>query len=198
MQDTILETAEPRWIKRAVVLALYVFCICVLLAEVEIQIEGPAGWAANLPTWRTTNPSITWIFGGKPVTGYHVFMNLLLIAFYHFPLLFCRPTLRREAQILWTWAIVAVVWDFLWFALNPSYGMSHYSAKHIWWFKTWALGVPVDYFIGIGMSLVFWMLPALKHRDEARRLLFRWLTSTGIVVGLAALVAGIRFALVGS
>lgn len=184
---------DQGWLWRSIVLALYVFLLCSMLAEVEIQIEGEAGWAANLPTWRTTNPAITWIFGGKPVTGYHVFMNLFLLLIYHFPLLFGHPTLEKEAKILWTWATAAVVWDFMWFALNPEYGITRYSARNVWWFKTWALGVPVDYFVGIGMSFLFWMFPAIKHREAASHRALRWIVSTGLLVFLAALTASFRY-----
>ena len=35
-----------------------VLVIAYFLANVEIQIEGAAGWAANLPTWRVAKNSI--------------------------------------------------------------------------------------------------------------------------------------------
>jgi hypothetical protein len=40
-----------------------------------------------------------------------------------------------------------VIEDFLWFALNPHYGLRKFRREHIWWHKRWLLGVPVDYWI---------------------------------------------------
>ena len=60
-------------------ISIFLFFIAVSLAYYEVQIEGPNGWASSLPTWKSTDPSITWIFGGRPVTGYHVSLNIILL-----------------------------------------------------------------------------------------------------------------------
>jgi len=174
---------------RAVLLGLYLFVLCSLLASLEIQIEGPNGWAADLPTWRTTNPAFTWIFGGKPVTGYHIFLNLTLIAFFHFPLLFVRPSIRAESRILFAYSAISVVWDFLWFAYNPYFGMSRYGPEQVWWFKNWFLGVPVDYFVGLAVSLGFWLLPVYFRQDRLVKRLVEWGAATGVLVSLSAAAA---------
>ena len=185
---------KRRW-GGALLMAVYLFLLCSFLAEFEIQIEGGAGWAAELPTWRITIPAVTWIFGGRPVTGYHVFLVLFLFTIFHFPLLFGRPSFEKEAKILWALAIVAVVWDFLWFALNPSYGMTRYGAQYVWWVRRWLLGVPLAYFLGIAMSCVFWMLPAIRNRTLAAIRFRQWLVNTGLLIMLAAVVAGLRYAI---
>jgi hypothetical protein len=49
--------------------------LALLLANVEVQIEGSAGWAANLPTWRIEDGWLLDLFwGGRPMTGYHVYI----------------------------------------------------------------------------------------------------------------------------
>lgn len=189
--------SRHKW-QSVIVLSVYLFLLCVFLAELEIQIEGPAGWASDLPTWRITDPAVTWIFAGRPVTGYHVFLVLSLLTAFHFPLLFVQPTLERESRILWSLVVVAVVWDFLWFALNPDYGMTRYGARHVWWFRTWFLGVPVAYFVAITLSCVFWMLPALRDRSSSALRFRRWVVATGLLLLLAASVAGLRFAIFGT
>jgi hypothetical protein len=45
----------------------------------EIQIEGANGWASALPTWRIETKWLLWLTSGKPLTGYHVWLNALLI-----------------------------------------------------------------------------------------------------------------------
>ena len=48
-----------------------VLALALLLANVEVQIEGGAGWAANLPTWRIEDGWLLDLFwGGRPMTGY--------------------------------------------------------------------------------------------------------------------------------
>src|SRR5437667_4141 len=53
------------------VMGAYFFFIAFILAHLEIQIEGPYGWAEKLPTWRWDSPRVRRWFG-KPVTGYHL------------------------------------------------------------------------------------------------------------------------------
>jgi len=62
--------------------------LSVILALWEIQIEGRDGWAAGLPAWRKETGLLVKITGGRPVTGYHVYMTLFLIDT-------CRCSLRR-------------------------------------------------------------------------------------------------------
>ena len=52
--------------------APYLTVIAGILAYLEVQIDEPRGWAASLHTWRVTDPRLTWLFGGRPVAGYHV------------------------------------------------------------------------------------------------------------------------------
>lgn len=47
------------------------FLIPLVLAHLEIQIEGSHGWAEKLPTWRWDSRAVRRWFG-KPVTGYHL------------------------------------------------------------------------------------------------------------------------------
>jgi hypothetical protein len=148
--------------KREALYGLVLFAICFLLASLEVQIEGANGWASNLPTWRVVDPRFTWIFGGRPITGYHVYLNLLLITFFHLPLLFTRFTLRKEAALLSGFGMIAVLWDFLWFVINPHFGIEKYSPEFIWWFKHWRLGFPVDYYLGLAISLIMNLLPGCQ------------------------------------
>jgi hypothetical protein len=152
-----------------VLFGLYLFLICFFLAKLEIQIEGPNGWAAKLPTWRITDPRITWVFGGRPITGFH------------FPLFFTKFSLVIETKILYCFSIMAVVWDFLWFVLNPSFGLQKYTPDNVWWFKKWALGFPVDYYVGILISLFIFVFPALIKKTQFKYRFLEWTTMTVIL-----------------
>jgi hypothetical protein len=65
-------------------LAFMVF-LAFILALWEVQIEGKDGWAARLPTWRLENAWVLKVTGGRPLTGYHVFMIVFMISMVHLP-----------------------------------------------------------------------------------------------------------------
>ena len=62
--------------------------LAVILALWEIQIEGKDGWAANLPCWRLEKGWVVRLTGGTPITGYHVYMIVFMLAIIHLPLFF--------------------------------------------------------------------------------------------------------------
>lgn len=64
-----------REFQHGALIALYTHALAVAIACFEIEIEGTAGWAANLPTWRRRSP----LCGSRPLTGYHVTLTLTLI-----------------------------------------------------------------------------------------------------------------------
>ena len=72
--------------------AVYLFVIAITLAILEVQIEGPYGWAEKAPCWRP-NPnsfvakSYARVMSGKPLTGYHIAMFSLVFIILHFPFL---------------------------------------------------------------------------------------------------------------
>ena len=103
--------------------------LALLLANEEVQIEGSAGWAANLPTWRIEDGWLLDLFwGGRPMTGYHVYIFSFVALFFHFPFAFCwRWSWRAEARALASIALFWVAEDFLWFLLNPAFGWTRFA-----------------------------------------------------------------------
>src|SRR5262245_33485169 len=140
----------------SVPVGLYFFVIALVLAQLEIQIEGPHGWAEKLPTWRWQTPSVL-RWAGKPITGYHVFLFLFILLLMHLPILQSGFTLEREAELLALFALLSVFWDFLWFVCNPHFGLARFHADAVWWFRSWILGFPAPYFAGIGLSLLVYV-----------------------------------------
>lgn len=146
---------------------VYYFAIALVLALLEIQIEGPYGWAARLPTWRWDTPAVRrWL--GKPVTGYHVLLNLFILLLLHLPVVVTGMSLARETEILSLYFLLCVSWDFLWFACNPHFGLRRFRPEHVWWFRGWWMGVPRAYFGGIALSAAIWILPAEAAARPAR------------------------------
>ena len=60
---------------------IFIIIVSYAFGQLEIQIEGTAGWAKNLPTWRIENHWALKVFwGGRPLTGYH-FWAMIFISF---------------------------------------------------------------------------------------------------------------------
>ena len=52
---------------------LFILIAAFVFAKLEIEVEGPHGWAEKLPTWRIEHHFLLdWLFGGRPLTSYHV------------------------------------------------------------------------------------------------------------------------------
>jgi hypothetical protein len=140
---------------------LYVIATAFAFARVEIEVEGPHGWAASLPTWRVCNRWTTIFYGCRPLTGYHLWVQVFVLLLCHLPF----------ALGLWAWSwgselliasyfiLFFIVEDFLWFVLNPAFGLRRFRREHIWWHApTWWWVAPRDYWVfaalGVGSYLL--------------------------------------------
>ncbi len=132
--------------------AVYQSLLAILLALLEIEIEGAHGWAEKLPTWRWGPPWYLRLTNGKAMTGYHACLLSLILLFLHGPLLE-GFTWEREARVLSVFFQLAVVWDFLWFVLNPAYGTPRFKPGQVAWFRSWIGPAPADYYGGLLLSL---------------------------------------------
>lgn len=140
---------------RFVALLLCVLLLAYLFARVEVEIEGEAGWAANLPTWRIEeHPLLDIFFGGRALTGYHLWMFSFIALVFHFPLFFIGQwSPRLEATVLASIMLFWIVEDYLWFVINPAFGWRRFGKQHVSWHKYWALGAPVDYWVFGAISI---------------------------------------------
>lgn len=141
--------------------ALAVLASALFFALLEIQIEGEDGWADGLPTWRYEGRWARLLLGGRAVTGYHVYAHLFVIALAHAayalgPIPF---TWSSEARVV---AFIILFWvteDFLWFVLNPAFGLARFRPQHIPWHRnSWWWIMPREYWFflpaGIGLYLL--------------------------------------------
>lgn len=148
------------WRPLAVYVA-WVWLMALFFAQVEIQIEGAAGWAASLPTWRISGHWALDVFwGGRPMTGYHAWVFPFMALVFFSPLAFSgRWQWRGAAQALAGLMLFWVVEDFAWFILNPAFGWSRFNPAHIPWHLRWWWGLPVDYWIGLlgSAGLLGWL-----------------------------------------
>ena len=138
---------------------LFLFAYALLFAAVEIEIEGPHGWAERLPTWFrvSTRPArvYRWFMRGKPLTGYHAVMFVLPAWSFHLGFVSGVPwSWAAEAGTLAAYLAWVVTWDFLWFVLNPHFGWERFRPSDVWWHRSpWLARVPLDYWSAVVMSV---------------------------------------------
>jgi hypothetical protein len=180
--------------------AVFWFVLCVIMAGLEIEAEGKHGWAEKMPTWYRTSGPIAGIYrrmmGGKPLTGYHAYMFFLPVVFVHIPFVSGVPwSFAEECEALSLYFIVGVLWDFLWFVLNPHYGIRNFTKKKVWWHakSRWVFGLfPADYLYGLIVSSALAFAGARASDDSSRfsahLALLGWLALfTAICIALAPL-----------
>ena len=143
--------------------------LAAVMALLEIQIEGSAGWAANLPTWRIReNPALQWLMGGREITGYHTLLFTFMALVFHLPLVLSgQCTLRMECRILSGLMLFWLMEDFLWFVFNPAYGIARLTPQYAFWHPRWFLHVPMDYLLlgPVGLLLLLATFLPPKIRD---------------------------------
>ena len=146
------------WFQPAALL-LWLVLLGTVFAKVEVQIEGGAGWAANLPTWRLESSWLNALWGDKTITGYHVWLFSFMALAFHLPLFVAGKFSRRlEARIIGCIMVFWIVEDFLWFAFNPAFGIERFRPGSVPWHRHWVMGVPVDYTLSlaVGFALLAW------------------------------------------
>lgn len=131
---------------------LFVLALSAVVALLEIQIEGGNGWAACLPSWRVQSPWLKRLLNGKDLTGYHLYLSLELLFFFHFPAVFVRWTPALEFTIFSAYFAFMACEDFLWFVFNPHFGWRKFTRGNIAWFSRWAGPFPIDYYFLLLLS----------------------------------------------
>lgn len=149
-------------ISRLAAMMLYLVFILVLafwFAKVEIQIEGPSGWGKNLPTWRIEKHWLLDVFwGGRAMTGYHFWVIPFIFLLFHLPVFVTGEwSWQREGRIFGGFVLFWIFEDFLWFVINPAFGIQKFKPEWIPWHPRWFAKMPVDYwlFFPLGFGLVW-------------------------------------------
>ena len=132
--------------------SLYLFTIAIVLALLEIQIEGQYPWAEKLPTWRKKIKGIN-----KDITGYHIFLAIFVLLLFHLPYIFGRNfTISNELKLLSVIVLISVNEDFLWYILNPNpkFGIRNFKRNYVPLFNKFFFYIPSDYSFSIILSLL--------------------------------------------
>lgn len=155
----ILTTADRARRLRMAGTVLGVLILAYFFANVEVQIEGSAGWAMRLPTWRIEHHwLLDLLWGGRAMTGYHAWVFPCVLLFFFFPMV-------TQAEYTWPGACRAlaccmlfwIVEDFFWFLINPAYGLAGFNAQAAPWHKHWLWLVPTDYWLYLPLAgVLYW------------------------------------------
>lgn len=130
---------------------LALFIISYSIAKLEVNIEGKNGWAGNLPTWRKNNLISKLFLDGAPLTGYHFWMFSTVFLIYQISMiLFGEVSIKNELLLFSFLSFQWLLEDFLWFVVNPDYGIKKFNKRDIPWHKKWIGPVPQGY---VRMSL---------------------------------------------
>jgi hypothetical protein len=138
----------------------YLFVFALTVAVLEIQIEGENGWAGKLPTWRPSTSlwymkAYAKVFFGKKLTGYHIILFLIVLLLFHLPFALGIPfALDTELKALSWMCLFITTEDFLWFVLNPAFGVKRFFSNQVRWQETRLFYLPPEYFISMGISLL--------------------------------------------
>jgi len=96
------------------------------------------------------------------MTGYHAWAFSLVALFFHFPLIFSGDySWPAEQRAL---ACIMLFWvseDFLWFVLNPAFGLRRFAKTHAGWHRHWWLGAPIEYWIFTPLGL-WWLIASYR------------------------------------
>jgi len=141
-------------------LPAFVLLLAFVFARVEVHIEGDKGWASGLPTWRIEEHRLLdLLLWGKPLTGYFVWSFLFVFLMFHLTL-FLQPAFswRLEGKILACLIFFWIAEDFLWFILNPAFGLRRFCPEYAPWHRHWRWGLPCEYWwfgaAGLVLSLL--------------------------------------------
>lgn len=143
-----------------ILLKYFAFCLItsILLALLEIQTEGKYGWAEKLPTWRFNLKLFDSIPGlNGAFTGYHIYLFVSVLFLMHLPFMFMRWDIHSEAIILSAYMIITRWEDFLWFVLNPNFGLKKFKKEYIPWHEHWLGFLPLQYYYSISIWIVLFL-----------------------------------------
>lgn len=132
----------------------FILIASILLALLEIQIEGKNGWASKLPTWKVHNPFkkiVNWPY----ITGYHLFLNCFIFFVLQFPFfLGAAFTLKNEITVLEVTFLILITEDLMWFVFNPAWGIKKFFSETIPWHGRKILFLPRNYWVAFMLVAV--------------------------------------------
>lgn len=97
------------------------------------------------------------------MTGYHAWVfSFMFIVFHLGVFIYAKWSMRIEARIMASLMLFWIIEDFLWFILNPAFGLSNLTPEKVLWHKKWFFNIPVDYWTFTIVSVILLWLSYSK------------------------------------
>lgn len=134
---------------------IFTILMAIFYSLLEIQVEGRDGWCRNLPTFRI-NVFFRKLLGGKPLTGYHLYLLIFMSIVFHGLFLGENYSWKITMKAIGLMSYFFVLEDIMWFVFNPHYTLKRFNKKCIDWHRRWVWGLPLTYYWGmiIGTTLL--------------------------------------------
>ncbi len=155
--------------------SLFWFIFAFLFALLEIEIEGPYGNGEKLQTWFRTSTKGAKIWarlqGGDALLGYRLFITIVVVMAFHIPFFMgVNWSVSKEVITFSIIYVLLVIEDFLWFVLNPFYGIENFKKENIWWHakKKWLFGKFPEFYLSCWMiSIILAYLASLLNNKPS-------------------------------
>jgi len=99
-------------------------------------------------------------------------------------------SVSAELSQLAIYFALAVIWDYVWFVMNPAYTVHRFRRGNVWWFQVpWIWRFPLDYYVGMGLSVALAGLAAVDAGNWAPVRSQLWLIAGLIVLTAIAVLA---------
>ena len=76
----------------------------------------------------------------------------------HTVFLFIEWTLKIELKVIAFFILMAVIEDFLWFILNPAFGISKFNKLNVPWHTMWFLKIPTFYWVLLPLGVFLYSI----------------------------------------
>jgi len=142
-----------------ILILIYILLIFVSIAFWEAYIEGKNGWASRSVGWKMKKN----IFFTKGITAYHFWAWIIMIPmFLALPLVIYGWNLKLFGVLATGYFWGAVLEDFLWFVVNPTFQLKNFNSKNVNWHLKWIklnykIEIPASYFVYFIIGLVIWI-----------------------------------------
>ncbi len=132
---------------------LWVILAFIVMAFLERTIEGPHGWASK------TYGKKFMITKNFCIREYHIWFWIFIIILISLPLAVFGFSLELFVILLSAFFLGMTTEDFLYFVVNPYFGLKKFNSKNVkwhFWLKLGKFEIPISYILCIIIAVLSW------------------------------------------
>ena len=145
-------------------LNIFIFVYGFLWALTMVNAEGLVGWGGVSPAWKLDTRRwysfLFWPFAqGRPVNFLPVSAIMTFTVSFLLPVIWninknIPFTLINFGELVSYFIIFAILEDFIWFLINPYYGLRKFNKQIVTWHPRWLGFLPTDYWIALVIYII--------------------------------------------